>query len=206
MRRGHRAPSASTSPLLSVASHARANLFAGLHSLEAVAEQLQNASTTPQMQLFDHVVDVTLEPPKWLIEGILPEYAMTALVAPSYTGKSFVAVDIACAIANGLRWHDEFDVTHGNVFYVVGEGRHGIRRRVDAWHRKRGVTLTRETTNLHFSRQGLNFRGRSPRSYNPMGTGTGTCKNHLRQTGKHIGYDANPSSTCWDKAPFRSCN
>jgi len=132
-----------------------------LHSLEAVAEQLQNASTTPQMQLFDHVVDVTLEPPKWLIEGILPEYAMTALVAPSYTGKSFVAVDIACAIANGLRWHDEFDVTHGNVFYVVGEGRHGIRRRVDAWHRKRGVTLTRETTNLHFSRQGLNFRDKS---------------------------------------------
>ena len=132
-----------------------------VHGLQAVAEQLQNASTTPQMQLFDHVIDVTLEPPKWLIEGILPEYAMTALVAPSYTGKSFVAVDMACAIANGLRWHDEFDVTHGNVFYVVGEGRHGIRRRVDAWHRKRGVTLTRETTNLHFSRQGLNFRDKS---------------------------------------------
>lgn len=126
--------------------------------LEAVADQLQNASIIPRMQLFDHVLDINLEPPRWLIDGILPEYAMTALVAPSYTGKSYMAVDMACAVANGLMWHDEIEVTHGNVFYVVGEGRYGIRRRVEAWHRNRGVTLSRETTNLHFSRQGLNFR------------------------------------------------
>ena len=53
------------------------------HGLGAVAEQLQNTPITPRMQLFDHVLDINLEPPKWLIQGILPEYAMTALVAPS---------------------------------------------------------------------------------------------------------------------------
>ena len=128
------------------------------HGLNAVAEQLHSASNQPQMQLFDHVLDISLEPPKWLIEGIVPEYAMCALVAPSYTGKSYVAVDMACAVANGIKWHDEFDVSHGNVFYIIGEGRFGVRRRVEAWHRNRGVMMDRQTTNLHFSRQGLNFR------------------------------------------------
>ena len=40
----------------------------------------------------------------------------------------------------------------------MGEERFGIRRRVEAWHRDRRVTLDRETKNLHFSIQGLNFR------------------------------------------------
>lgn len=131
------------------------------HGLKAVAEQLQNVSIKQQMQLFDHVLDINLEPPRWLIDGILPEYAMSAIVAPSYTGKSYVAVDMACAVANGTKWHDEFDVAHGNVFYVIGEGRFGIRRRVEAWHRDRGVAMNRKTTNLHFSRQGLNFRDKT---------------------------------------------
>ena len=128
------------------------------YGLEAVAQGLAGASRTPTLQLFDHVLDVSLDPPKWLIDGILPEYAMTALVAPSYTGKSYLAVDMACSVATGDKWHDEYEVTAGNVFYVVGEGRFGIRRRVEAWHRDRGIILHRETTNLHFSRQGLNFR------------------------------------------------
>ena len=34
-----------------------------------------------------------------------------------------------------------------------------------------------------------------------MGTGTGTCKNHLRQTGKHIGYDANLAALAGTKPP-----
>ena len=130
----------------------------GAQGLNAVSEQLQSVSTKPQMQLFDHVLDINLEPPKWLIEGIVPQYAMCALVAPSYTGKSYVAVDMACAVANGIKWHDEFDVAHGNVFYILGEGRFGVRRRVEAWHRHRGVMIDRATTSLHFSRQGLNFR------------------------------------------------
>ena len=128
------------------------------NGLEAVARGLESSSKIPTLQLFDHVLDISLEPPKWLIDGILPEYAMTALVAPSYTGKSYLAVDMACSVATGHKWHDEYEVTAGNVFYVVGEGRFGIRRRVEAWHRDRGITLHRETTNLHFSRQGLNFR------------------------------------------------
>ena len=63
------------------------------HGLDAVTQQLAAASLDPKLQLFDHVLDINLEPPKWLIDQVLPQYAMTALVAPSYTGKSFVAVE-----------------------------------------------------------------------------------------------------------------
>ena len=54
--RGHRATPASTSPLLSVASHARANLFAGLHSL-AVHFRFISA---PQIGDIDKVFHVRL--------------------------------------------------------------------------------------------------------------------------------------------------
>lgn len=129
-----------------------------VHGYSGVAEQLKNVGVAPALRLFDHVADIKIEPPKWLIDKILPQYAMAALVAPSYTGKSFLAVDMACSIATGHSWHKEFSVTQGSVFYVIGEGRFGVRRRVQAWHRDRGIALNKESTNLHFSRQGLNFR------------------------------------------------
>lgn len=92
---------------------------------------------------------------------MVKRFADHRLSASKYDGKSYVAVDMACAVANGTKWHDEFDVAHGNVFYVIGEGRFGIRRRVEAWHRDRRVAMNRKTTNLHFSRQGLNFRDKT---------------------------------------------
>jgi len=124
----------------------------------AVATRLQNVNLSKPLRLFNHVLDISLEPPKWLIDGILPEYAMTALVAPAYVGKTYLAIDIACSIATGHKWQNKHKVTAGNVFYVAGEGRFGIRRRVEAWYRDRDIPLERETTNLHFSRQSLNLR------------------------------------------------
>ena len=42
-----------------------------------------------------------LPPPKWLVDGILPEGAMATLVGFSGTGKSFIALDIALSVATG---------------------------------------------------------------------------------------------------------
>ena len=106
--------------------------------------------------LFDHVLDIDLTPPKWLIQDILADYSLAALVAPSYHGKSYLAVDIACSVASGHSFHG-LDVEPGRVFYIVGEGRFGIRRRVQAWCMDRGVSLSRDFK-LHFSKQGLNLR------------------------------------------------
>jgi hypothetical protein len=133
--------------------------------LDAVNEELSKPTDPNALALFDHVMDIDLSPPKWLIKDMLPEYSMAAIVGPSYSGKSFLAVDIACSVAAGTPFHGR-SVKQGAVFYVVGEGRLGMRRRVDAFCRDRGVTMKRETAPLHFSKQGLNFR--DPASVNAI--------------------------------------
>ena len=125
--------------------------------LDAVTSQLNKLNDPNALTLFDHVADIDPSPPKWLIDDFLVEHSMAALVAPSYTGKSFLAVDIACSVASGISFHGQ-SVEKGAVMYVVGEGRYGIRRRVEAFCRDRGFTMTRETAPLHFSKQGVNFR------------------------------------------------
>ena len=114
-------------------------------------------SAVPSGGLFDHVMDISLEPPSWLIDGILPEASVAALVAPSYAGKSFIAIDMACSIASGTPYHGR-QVASGEVFCVVGESRSGWRRRVASWCKDRGVDVSRQSLGLHCSKYGLNFR------------------------------------------------
>lgn len=123
---------------------------------DAVRAALAVLNDPNQLRLFDHVLDISTEPPKFTIQGILVEHSMAAIVAPSYVGKSYMAVDMACSVATGVAFHGR-QVEHGNVFYVIGEGRYGIRRRVQAWCRDRNVRPSRDRIKLHFSKQGLNF-------------------------------------------------
>ncbi|MCL7404459.1 helicase RepA family protein [Paradonghicola geojensis] len=107
--------------------------------------------------LFDHVLDVSLTPPRYLIDEILVENTIAALVAPSYSGKSYVAVDMACSVATGQTYHGK-PVTQGSVFCVIGESRTGWRRRINSWCKDKGFTPNRTGMPLHLSKYGLNFR------------------------------------------------
>ena len=106
--------------------------------------------------LFDHVLEIELHPPQWLVKEMLIKHSLAALVGPSYSGKSYVAVDLACSVASGTAFNGQ-EVEQGGVFYIIGEGRFGIRRRVDAWCVDRNTQID-ECFNLHFSKQGLNLR------------------------------------------------
>ena len=106
--------------------------------------------------LFDHVRDIELHPPQWLVKDMLIKHSLAALVGQSYSGKSYVAVDLACSVASGTAFNGQH-VEQGGVYYIIGEGRFGIRRRVDAWCMDRGTQID-DRFNLHFSRHGLNLR------------------------------------------------
>jgi hypothetical protein len=80
----------------------------------------------------------TLEPPEWLIEGLMPTRALAVHFGPSASAKSFVALDWALSIATGRDWCGR-KVKPGPVIYVVGEGTSGISRRVSAWMLHHGV-------------------------------------------------------------------
>lgn len=71
---------------------------------------------------------------KWLVKGLIPADATGFLYGDSGTGKSFIALDMALHVANGLDWCNR-KTMQGPVFYIAGEGGAGIQRRVKAWYR-----------------------------------------------------------------------
>lgn len=82
----------------------------------------------------------------WVITDIVPAGGVVSLVGGSGVGKSFVAVDMACSIASGAKWHG-YDVEHaGSVVYVAAEGGGGIDKRVLAWAQAHGMD---DVPNLH---------------------------------------------------------
>lgn len=99
-----------------------------------------------------------VKPPTWLIEGLLPADSLAMLYGPSGSGKSFVALDVALAIAHeresALAGSFTVGPAHGPVIYIAAEGGHGMRGRIEAWQKadeSRGFapfTLITEAVNL----------------------------------------------------------
>jgi hypothetical protein len=72
------------------------------------------------------------EPVEWLIEDIIPRRAFVALYAPPASFKSFIALDIAEAIATGRDWMGKTVKQSGVVLYIAGEGHGGLGARIKA--------------------------------------------------------------------------
>lgn len=71
-------------------------------------------------------------PVHWMLHGVLPLEGLAALYGPSGSGKSFLALDLAVAIAEGRQWFGLY-VEKRPVTYVCLEGERGMGSRVDAW-------------------------------------------------------------------------
>jgi hypothetical protein len=73
-----------------------------------------------------------------LVRGLLAPNSLAMIFGPSNVGKSFAALDLATSVAAGTPWRG-LDVEGGCVVYVGAEGAHGLRRRVEAIRRHRGI-------------------------------------------------------------------
>ncbi|MFD9225242.1 AAA family ATPase [Streptomyces sp. NPDC060064] len=82
-----------------------------------------------------------LPDPVPLIDGILFRDSLAWIYGKPGSGKSFVGIDWAGCVANGLPWALR-EVSRGTVLYLVAEGTSGIRRRVRAWERNTGVAMS----------------------------------------------------------------
>jgi KaiC/GvpD/RAD55 family RecA-like ATPase len=90
---------------------------------------------------------------EWLVEGLFPAGSFAVLYGPSGVGKSFVALDLAHVLADGLAWQGR-RTRQGPVLYIAAEGTAGLRLRVEAWKQKVGRRRTRvryvpEAVQLH---------------------------------------------------------
>ena len=86
-----------------------------------------------RLEAWDSIKD---EPVEWLIDGVLPRRSFAALFGAPGSYKSFVALDIAEAVATGRAWMNR-DVnsdlsTQSAVLYIAGEGHGGIGARIKA--------------------------------------------------------------------------
>jgi putative DNA primase/helicase len=106
-----------------------------LRNLDEVREQIQRV-VAPMLgrMAFEFVAldDIELKPIEWIVEDYIESDSLCQVFGDPGGGKSFVAIDIACCIATGTRWHGH-DVTQGSVFYIAGEGHNGLARRFKAW-------------------------------------------------------------------------
>lgn len=96
----------------------------------------------PQAFGFTRVADMLhhLKPIDWLVRGYLEGDSLALLFGDPGCGKSFVAIDLACAVATGLQWHGKATKS-GAVFYIAGEGHNGLTRRFKAWEILNGCDL-----------------------------------------------------------------
>jgi hypothetical protein len=81
-----------------------------------------------------------LPPLKWRVRGVLPADGLAGLYGPSASGKSFLALDMAAAIAEGSRWFD-CRVESAPVVYAALEGEAGFKLRAQAWEAHKGRAL-----------------------------------------------------------------
>lgn len=102
--------------------------------------QTEDASQdqTQGPSLADYVVGLDelkgLEPPDPLISGLVYQGEMCQLTGAPGTGKSFVSLGWACAVASGQRaWEGHRIMKNGPVVYVSGEGVSGLWLRIAAW-------------------------------------------------------------------------
>ncbi|HFQ5288687.1 TPA: helicase RepA family protein [Vibrio vulnificus] len=68
----------------------------------------------------------------WILTGFIPKESLGVMYGKSGSRKSFIAIDISCAIATGSHWHNQ-KTRKGAVVYVAAEGQMGISKRVKAW-------------------------------------------------------------------------
>jgi putative DNA primase/helicase len=113
----------------------------GRDVLAALLEAAQEpAKPEPRYKLLTAGDLHDLPPLAWRVRGVLPAVGLAALFGPSASGKSFLAFDMAAAIAEGQSWFD-CRVEAAPVVYAALEGEAGFKLRAQAWEVSRGRAL-----------------------------------------------------------------
>lgn len=78
----------------------------------------------------------------YLVDQLIETPSTGLMFGESTAGKSFLGLSLGLSAATGTPWLDNDIVRTGPVFYLCGEGQKGIPRRIAAWLKHHGVTLT----------------------------------------------------------------
>ena len=124
-------------------------------------EDQPNSRKKLLVESWDSIKD---EPVEWLVESIIPKKAFVALYAPPASWKSFIALDLAEAIATGRDWMGYKIPKKGAVLFISGEGYGGMGARVSACKIQ---NQSPNGANLYIIRAQLNLRS-SPEDFTEL--------------------------------------
>lgn len=82
----------------------------------------------------------TFTPLDELVEGVLTVGGMSVLYGDSNCGKTFLAIDIGCAVARGVPWMGR-ETESGLVIYLAAESPLSVDCRLQAYQKHHGVRL-----------------------------------------------------------------
>jgi len=119
------------------------NAPASADEFETLVEDVQNVDTPESLrfQVMPAHEFASVAPPTWVIKGVLPQAELVVMYGASGSGKSFMALDMAAAIARGVPWRG-CKVRKGRVAYIAAEGAGGFRKRLVAYAKQNSVDLS----------------------------------------------------------------
>ena len=106
-------------------------------AMSAVAATPASGMFTPEeytgrFPIMSLATSVVLQPGGWRIKNVLPDRGLAVLFGASGSGKTFVAIDMAYAIARGVAWRGN-RTAKGRVLIVAAEGGKGMSKRLKAY-------------------------------------------------------------------------
>ena len=98
-----------------------------------------DASPAPHVEPLQFITAAQIKdlpPVAWRVKNLLPAQGVAAIYGPPASGKSFLALDMAAAIAEGRPWFGhKSDVAP--VLYIYLEGGGALKNRLTAWESER---------------------------------------------------------------------
>jgi hypothetical protein len=116
---------------------------------------VRQARATASVELMSYDQVMQLPPVSWLIKGLFIAQGTNFIYGASGAGKSFIALEMCMAIAEGRPWHGR-KTKQRPVVYIALEGQAGIRQRLNAWAK---VNKRKPPGNFYvYAPQGLDMR------------------------------------------------
>lgn len=109
---------------------------------DALADLLEHtkAPPIPLGVIFADELPETFTPPDEVVEGVLTAGDGSVLYGDSNSGKTFMVIDVACAVARGVPWLGK-QTEQGLVVYLAVESPASVRLRLQAYQKHHGVKV-----------------------------------------------------------------
>lgn len=106
-------------------------------------ERISNIPVATKFRFLTPEQVLNLPPLQFLIDGVLPEKAISYIFGSPGEGKSAVVLNMAVSIASGQKWHTDRETRAGTVVYLTAEGFAGLSQRLAAIQFHDGIDVTK---------------------------------------------------------------